>query len=258
MSCCPPNSLPALIAPEGYTPKGEVSTLLPYPLPRRGSELKCYEVGSGDKAVVVCYDIFGFDAGRNKGICDQLAEAGFLVVLPDFFRGDDCAKSGASPMTDGAEKFMAWFSSVGSSKTVKADVDSIIVPYLKSKGVSKIATVGFCAGAFWSLAMCCAPPSPFTCGVLAHPSLGLSKAVGEDDAEAMAKRCTCPQLFMPAGNDPQNVQPGGEVVKAVEAAGHAAQCVPFPEMTHGWMPRGDLSQPSVQRDVAAGVALIVG
>ena len=65
-------SHPALVAPEGYTPKGTVSTL-------PDSDLPCYEVGSGDKAVIVCYDIFGIDAGRNKGICDEVNKTCFFV-----------------------------------------------------------------------------------------------------------------------------------------------------------------------------------
>mmetsp|Transcript_46181 Transcript_46181/g.76951 ORF Transcript_46181/g.76951 Transcript_46181/m.76951 type:complete len:261 (-) Transcript_46181:112-894(-) len=253
MSCCPPDSLPGLIAPEDYTPKGTVCTL-------PGSDLSCYEVGSGDKAVIVCYDIFGFDGGRTKGICDQIANAGFVVLLPDFYRGDNCAKSGANPYTDG-DKFMAWFAKVGSSKAVKDDVDNTIAPYIKSKGVTKIATVGFCSGAFWSLALCCpapnAPPSPFACGVLAHPSLGLSKAVGEGAAEEWADRCTCPILFMPAGNDPDTLLPGGSVVKAVEASGQEVRSVHFADMQHGWIPRGDLSKENVARDVTAGMELII-
>ena len=38
------------------------------------------------KAVVVCYDIFGFHQ-NVKQYCDHLAEAGFLTVLPDYQRG---------------------------------------------------------------------------------------------------------------------------------------------------------------------------
>eukprot|EP00976_Prorocentrum_cordatum_P109957 1195110-Prorocentrum_minimum.AAC.2 len=36
--------------------------------------------------------------------------------MPDFYRGNDCGTAGANPMSDGAEKFMAWWSTAGSSK----------------------------------------------------------------------------------------------------------------------------------------------
>ncbi len=38
--------------------------------------------------MVVAYDIYGFTGNRTRAICDELAQAGHLVVLPDFFRGE--------------------------------------------------------------------------------------------------------------------------------------------------------------------------
>jgi dienelactone hydrolase len=43
------------------------------------------------KAVIVCYDIFGFHP-NVKQYCDLLAEAGFLTVLPDYQRGQAWSK----------------------------------------------------------------------------------------------------------------------------------------------------------------------
>jgi dienelactone hydrolase len=39
------------------------------------------------QAVVWNYDIFGFDAGRTRQMCDLLAASGYLVALPDYYRG---------------------------------------------------------------------------------------------------------------------------------------------------------------------------
>jgi len=41
-----------------------------------------------------------------------------------------------------------------------------------------------------------------------------------------------PVLLVPAGDDPDNVKPGGEVASLVEGKGGAS--VVFPEMKHGW------------------------
>ena len=77
MSCCPTGSLDRL-GEQGYQPKGKVV---------RVGDLDIYVVGSGGKCVIWNYDIFGFNSGRTKELADLLAESGFLVVMPDYFRG---------------------------------------------------------------------------------------------------------------------------------------------------------------------------
>merc|ERR1712127_129233 len=65
-----------------YKEQGEVVDL--------GSGLSIYTVGQGGpdtRTVVWNYDIMGFNGGRTRQLCDQLASQGFLVILPDYFRG---------------------------------------------------------------------------------------------------------------------------------------------------------------------------
>ena len=47
-----------------------------------------YVVGNGTTAIVWNYDIYGFDSGRTREYCDLFADNGFLVILPDYFRGE--------------------------------------------------------------------------------------------------------------------------------------------------------------------------
>jgi dienelactone hydrolase len=79
--CCPVGSLPSLTPSEEYVTKGEVILL---------GDLPAYVVGSrsASHAVIVGYDIYGFNGGRIRNICDEIASHGYLVVLPDYFRGD--------------------------------------------------------------------------------------------------------------------------------------------------------------------------
>ena len=42
-------------------------------------DLPIYVVGSGSKAIIWNYDIFGFDSGRTKQLCDIVADAGSLT-----------------------------------------------------------------------------------------------------------------------------------------------------------------------------------
>ena len=67
-----------MLGEEGYQPKGKVVTV---------EDLDIYVVGNGEKCVIWNYDIFGFNSGRTKELADLLAESGFLVVMPDYFRG---------------------------------------------------------------------------------------------------------------------------------------------------------------------------
>ena len=55
MSCCPPGSLPKLVAT--HKAKGDESTL-------PGTDLPVYVVGSGEKVVIHYYDIWGWNGGR--------------------------------------------------------------------------------------------------------------------------------------------------------------------------------------------------
>ena len=42
----------------------------------------------GSKAIIWNYDIYGFDSGLTRQFCDRFAREGFLVILPDYLRGD--------------------------------------------------------------------------------------------------------------------------------------------------------------------------
>lgn len=45
-------------------------------------------MGSGDNVLIMIHDIFGFDSGRTKLICDELSLLGITVYQPDFYRGE--------------------------------------------------------------------------------------------------------------------------------------------------------------------------
>ena len=59
----------------------------------------------------------------------------------------------------------------------------------------------------------------------------------------MARDIAVPQLLLPAGNDNDNVRPGGEVIQQLlnnnGDIGHSSYC--FERMQHGWVTRGSLS-----------------
>ena len=58
-----------------------------------------------------------------------------------------------------------------------------------------------------------------------------------------------PQLMLPAGNDPDNVKPGGEVIKILEGNGVNVEVKEYPRQVHGYMARADMSDPESVKDV---------
>ena len=75
----------------------------------------------------------------------------------------------------------------------------------------------------------------------------------DDPPVEQAKKVTCPILLCPAGNDGADVKDGGEVQAAIRAKNLTCKCVEFPEMKHGWVPRGDASDDNVARDVKLAI-----
>jgi len=203
-------------------PKGELLML---------GDLPCYEVGHGAKAVIAVYDIFGFDVKRTKLVCDQISQAGYRVILPDFFRGSDVLKEfGSFPPPGGIEDVVSWVTRVAPfDKTVK-EVLGAVTTHLESKGAKSIGILGFCWGGKIVMKTCTGDEKKIKCGCGIHPSF-----LEASDVEAV----NVPQAFMPAGNDP----PIDPVWDAIKRKPFHSDCFlkVFKESVHGWSLRSDMS-----------------
>lgn len=186
-------------------------------------------------AVIVLPEVFGWD-GRLKGICDTLAGEGYFVVMPDCHRGTT---------KDSTDDFLEWVKSYGWENVVKNDFDTLLAFLAERQVTGRVGAIGFCWGA-WAFCKASSEGVPLACGVGPHPSTRLEGMMGGDEL-TMMQAVKMPVLLMPAGNDPDNVKPEGEVAAAIIAAGGAS--VEFPEMSHGWVSRGDISEAAVARDV---------
>eukprot|EP01098_Paradermamoeba_levis_P005500 TRINITY_DN2316_c0_g1_i1.p1 TRINITY_DN2316_c0_g1~~TRINITY_DN2316_c0_g1_i1.p1 ORF type:complete len:248 (+),score=48.37 TRINITY_DN2316_c0_g1_i1:72-815(+) len=218
-SCCPPGSLPPLKQKQiiSYQSKGVEQTL---------EDLKVYLSGQGNnRAVVVGYDIFGWHTGRMRKWCDDIASKGFLVILPDFFRGQAWDPEDV-PFSD-VQKFQAWKNSVATPAQVKVDVFEKVVPFLKAQGVGKIGMIGFCWGG--KMTILCGSDSRIACGVGLHAS-----QLQPEDAEHVV----CPMMFLQGSNDPP-IQPIKEILEK-KTFGKECVCMHFDQL-HGFCIRGDLS-----------------
>mmetsp|Transcript_59090 Transcript_59090/g.67283 ORF Transcript_59090/g.67283 Transcript_59090/m.67283 type:complete len:256 (+) Transcript_59090:44-811(+) len=227
--CCPKGSEPALAA--NYKALGTVSKI---------EDLPIYTVGEGKKsAIVLNYDIYGFDGGRTKLICDQLAAEGHFVILPDYYRGESFpvdAEVNVENLTPFVHTY-PW-------EKLQADLEGKVLPFLKEKGFEKIGALGFCWGAWINLNI--SGTGKLDCAANAHPSFNAENFFGKSEVE-LAKRVQCPQLIFAAGNDLPNIKEGGEIVNLLKEKTFGDKCVfrEFPDVVHGFASRGELEKPEV-------------
>ena len=253
MSCCPPESLPSLASNPVAGLSGGKGTV---------GGVDCYISGSGTtSAVIIFSDVWGWDSGRIRELADELAAEGHLVVIPKLLQpalegGTD--GDGLPPDFDlgarGAD-FGPWVTAVPWSK-LEPQVNALL-DEINGRGISKIGCMGTCWGA-WATFQTSAT-GRIACGVNCHPSVGLEAMFGGDDIQ-LADTVQCPMMMLPASGDAENTKPGGEMNKLFDTKPFGADCVyqEFPEMEHGWVPRGDTSDETVARDVKAAMALAKG
>jgi len=243
----PSSSLPAYNN-SAYQQQGKVVHL--------ASGLRIYTVGEeeADRPCVIWnYDIEGFDGGRTRERCDQLASQGFLVILPDYYHGAEAPK--CSP-TD----FLCWFGlkpfTVANSNWTQLQSDwGLVRSWAEEKGVTRFAAVGTCWGSYMTLRMSSLPE--VIAGVIVHPSHPtLIPDLGEDEASILGQ-VGAPQLIMPTRTDSNNVQPGGLDENTLKEKGLEVAVEPFPTMSHGFLTRGNMEDPKVAAEVARAMNITV-
>jgi len=233
MSCCPPGSLGNLKL-EGYTPKGVVETV---------DDLDLYRVGSGEKCIIWNYDIFGLNSGRTKMLADLFSDYGFLVIIPDYYRNGD----GRDPTKD--TDMVQFIKEKTNWTKLQVDWKEKILPYAQKNGAKSFGAVGTCWGSYMVVRFSSLPE--FKAGVSYHPShTPISGLLGEDLKELIGA-VKCPNLFMPAGGDAPEDKPDGQ---AKQILGDKLTVIECPEMTHGWVTRGDMDVENINRDVKLAIS----
>ena len=174
-----------------------------------------------------------YEAERRQPIIDALAASGFHVAMLDVYRGTNITEQGGF----GSESGTAFL------KPATANCAAMHEPlfsYLAGKGATEYGAVGFCWGAYGVCKL--SSLGKLKAGVSCHPSLKVGQMFLGESEEDQVKTVKCPQMFLPAANDPDHYKDG--TLKAlVEATGNACVTHEFKEMKHGWVPRGDASDP---------------
>ena len=63
-----------------------------------------------------------------------------------------------------------------------------------------------------------------------------------------------PQLFLPSQRDSPSVKKNG---LGKQVLGDSVEIIEFPDMRHGWTVRGDLADPTIERDVKKAFNLVL-
>ena len=240
--CCPPGSTGPKARDTSIPLKGAVQSM---------GELEVYVTGQLSEnglAVVVCEDIMGIDSGRTKEIADRLAvDLNCLVVLPEFLMKDTWPESYGAPGPCNFAWFIPFLRRNNDKVTTKRFEDNVL-PYLNAQGAKSLAWFGVCLGGCIGAAL--AANSLFKCGVACHPAFqGFGLAGGHTMDEVMSA-IKGPVLYFPTVNEPKIAQPNGAVQKLIqERAKQECLVEPYLDQVHGFVNRGDISQPSVARDV---------
>lgn len=236
--------------------------------------LPCYQSGetTSEAAVLVLSDIFGWRSGRTRQICDKIASQGFLVVLPNFFHDDGWDHT--KPLIGWScpwyfFKHLMWYGwdqqrrQKGryhcSYPSVSADVGPSIhhlVSHCGADSSRKLAVLGFCWGGWLAVRAC--GISGVACGVAMHPTMNMEAFHGGSLGEVYEK-IRAPVMCLSAGDDPAEAKPEGPLHEALQSKsfGQACDLREFPEMRHGWVPRGSDDDPAVQRDRAMALEAAV-
>jgi len=231
------------VVENNYTAKGQMIEL--------DTTMQAYQVGSGSKMVVWSHDIYGLtgensDNGRTKEWADFLAENGYNVLIPDWYRGNNLPGGTFGPDT------FAWSASVSNWTKIESDWTNVILPYLQEGSPSSIGVIGTCWGSFPVVHL--SMFDTISAGVSMHPSHpALMPTAGEDEAEVLGL-IQAPQLFLVEGEAVDSVKTGG---LSEEVLGDKLTVVEFPDMTHGWTVRGNLEEPDVARDVLKAKQLVL-
>lgn len=208
------------------------------------------------RAIIVASDIWGFEAGRHRQVCDVLAiRLNAVVYLPDFFHGDPCTPEKAP----GTPAFGTWARQWQPGK-VTADLQAV-VDHLEPLSLS-VGIVGFCWGTY--AAVLARSTDLVHAAALVHPShrpqLEQVHAMSEAKVDALLRGgedAQCPTLMLTAGNDDKRCKPGGVEEALLRGAATPARLVEFDEMKHGWVIKGDVADPTVARDVQRAVAEVI-
>lgn len=212
-------------------------------------------------AVVMYSDVWGWDSGRVRVLADYFANAlKCLVVVPKLqppLEGGTDGDALPPSFEINAETrptFMKWIKDNG-TETFAAR-NAALYSDLKKRGIKACFAVGFCWGGWASFRTAAAVLLELKGILIYHPSVQLEGVFGGDPSK-LASQVKCPVALHVCSNDDAKLydKTSGVIVKTLRKNGVATQVEYYPDMLHGFMTRGDMSNALVNRDVLRGIEL---
>jgi len=222
-ACC---TIPPVVS-EGYEQQGSYKPF--------GSMEKAYIVGpeSSDKAIVVCYDVFGYYPQTIQGADILAATCNATVVMPDVTHGKPVDLKDFPPDTPEKQKiFSDFFATTGSFPGRLEEIYGC-VETLRAQGAKKVGVLGYCWGG--KVVILAGQSGKVDAAAAVHPAM-----MAANDAD---------DLKVPIGifiSNDEDVQEAEKFIGKLEIKPFASQNVyeHYPTMHHGWAAaRGDLSNP---------------
>ena len=274
-ACCPDGALPFLPGCD-YESTGSHDVAL-------GQGMVAYITAAGSSGswkgkpvLILISDIFGHRSGRHSQIADFWADStGGIAVAPDFFGGEPLATPAYGFAGLSLIKSMLWALISGKFKPWTRRVASAVEPnltilcdFLKAKGVTRFALVGFCWGAYPVLKASASPlhaaldASPrLAAAVHFHPSAAkICEIMGEDSVELARQAASLgvPQLVRSTSMEPASWQPGGAVHMALKEKLVESDC-DFGTIgaQHGFMVRATMNSAAERSAVREGLDALV-
>ncbi|KAJ3279133.1 hypothetical protein HK104_001723 [Borealophlyctis nickersoniae] len=223
-SCC---TMPPFTSE--YKPKGSISNVGNLPLYFTGEK--------GKKAVLVIYDIFGMLVPTQQFV-DRLAEQGFYVAMPDYFRGNPWKK-----VPFKLEELMAHLNENVPYDNVIVPDSKAVISHLKSEGVESVGVLGFCWGGLMATKLAADESTGLKAVASAHPSF-----VSAD----LVKTLKVPAAYLPSHEEPDF----GPIMETLKDQPFASKNVHvrFDDMHHGFCAgRADFSNPANAKRAADAV-----
>lgn len=193
--------------------------------------LDTYQVGQGNKVVVILTDIHGHKYNNTLLIADEISRAGFNVLVPDILLGEPV------PGEYTPEGLGQWLDKHTFGVTAPL-VEKFLLDVKNQLNPSFLAASGYCFGAKY-VAVNLGSDGLLDAGALLHPSL-----LTTQDVQAIRK----PALFSLAEVDPifpATARAEAEAALA-QTGGVRYQVDLFGGVSHGFACRGDLTDPVVK------------
>ncbi|PGH05298.1 esterase/lipase [Blastomyces parvus] len=184
-----------------------------------------------EKAIIIFTDILGL-ADNTKFVADDFAARGYLVVVPDLFRGSAMTMN---QIVSGVD-IMAWLKDY-TTEAVDPIAAAAIRYVRETLGIKRVAAAGYCFGAKYATRFM-KEGGGIDVGYVAHPSF-----VAPEELQAIKG----PYAISAAETDtifPATLRHASE--ELLSKAGRPWQITLFSGVEHGFAVRGDLANKEVR------------